>query len=148
VPRGRRPFAGAFDPVTQTLDKGIADVLGVLEGWARATQAKDGASHVFRFGATVSPYTFSQLAALLDTAPTARRNKSGDTPRTPLAKLAPKLDGPAAKLPAVRLPKVPEVQLPKVVRDLTRKLGLDGSDTGSGGGSNAPAAQLLDYLLK
>jgi phospholipid/cholesterol/gamma-HCH transport system substrate-binding protein len=140
-------FAGAFEPVTETLDKGIADVLGVLEGWARSTQARDTASHVFRFGATVSPYTFSALAGLLATQPTARRDKSSPRKRTPLVQIGPKLDAPAGKAPAIRLPKVPEVKLPEAVRDLTRKLGIGGSDPGSPT-ANAPASQLLDYLLK
>lgn len=48
-------FALAFSPVTRTLDKGFPDFLGLMEGWARATQSRDAASHVFRFGVTSNP---------------------------------------------------------------------------------------------
>jgi hypothetical protein len=41
-------FATALNPVSATLDTGTPDLLGFLEGWARAIQVKDGESHVFR----------------------------------------------------------------------------------------------------
>ncbi len=74
-------FSSAFGPVTQTLDQGAADILGVLEGWARSTQARDSGSHVFRFGLTVGADTFSSLAPLLRSTAATRRSR-GAAPAT------------------------------------------------------------------
>ncbi|MCW3064946.1 MAG: Virulence factor Mce family protein, partial [Solirubrobacterales bacterium] len=79
-------FATSFDPVTKTLDQGAPDVLGVTEGWARATQARDAGSHVFRFGLTVGADTFTSLLPLLGAATNA---KAGGT-NAPTHATAPK----------------------------------------------------------
>ena len=86
-------FATSFDPVTKTLDSGAADALGVLEGWARSTQSRDNASHIFRFGLTVSPETFTDLAPLLKTP--ALNSKHASTPKhiVSLPKLLPSKQG-------------------------------------------------------
>jgi virulence factor Mce-like protein len=143
-------FGESFEPVSGTLDKGIGDILGVLEGWARSTQPYDKASHVFRFGATVSPYTFSQIGAILDGQPQPSRRGAKDkrSVPSPLSQILPKVDDLKPKSPPDRLPKVPEVHVPKAVRDLARSLGLGGSPEQPRGETAAPVGQLLDYLLK
>jgi hypothetical protein len=56
----------ALVPVTTLLaDKsGAANLFGEMEGWARSTQGYDASSHIFRFGATISPASFAQLLAM------------------------------------------------------------------------------------
>jgi phospholipid/cholesterol/gamma-HCH transport system substrate-binding protein len=109
-------FAAEFDPVTQTLDKGIGDVLGVLEGWARSTQARDTASHVFRFGATAGPQTFSSLAAALPKSRPTKRERSHRAAPRPSA--APRPTVPDVKTPAFRTPELPKVKVPQVLPKL------------------------------
>jgi hypothetical protein len=103
-----RPLAGeldnfgkAFDPVTHTLDTGVGDILGVLEGWARSTQARDTASHVFRFGITVGPSSFASLARLFKGRKASRRDNAAPAPRTAAERLVQKLDVPGAKVPSL-----------------------------------------------
>jgi virulence factor Mce-like protein len=144
-------FATAFDPVTKTFDTGAPDVLGVLEGWARATQARDAASHVFRFGLTVSADTFSSLAPLLGPTETATASRhsavpvrasapSGSTRAAPASVQLAKASQPAtsgAGSAAVGLRRLPQV---------LAQLGLGGASSGTGG---PPSLQdLLNYLLK
>jgi hypothetical protein len=127
-------FASAFDPVTQTLDTGIGDLLGVLEGWARATQAKDAASHVFRFGATVGPGTLLSLLTAMQEEPTQRHPTDGRSPKaappTLPQRLAPQLKTPELRVP--HLPKIPQLNPPLP----------DASGAGDGG-----LHRLLDYLM-
>jgi len=125
-------FATAFTPVTKVLDSGIADVLGVLEGWARATQAKDTASHVFRFGLTLGADTFPALADLLRAA-TKPKAKPKQRDRTPARTLkTPKLTVPKLTLPT---PKTPSLPLPKTsVPELLEN-------------PQQEVQQLLDFLL-
>jgi phospholipid/cholesterol/gamma-HCH transport system substrate-binding protein len=153
VVRRMRPLAGqlaefgaAFDPVTQTLDKGIADVLGVLEGWARATQGHDGASHVFRFGLTGGTAAFADILPIMRAAERQARQQ-----KTPAAKRPSILKAP--KVPKV---KVPEVKLPPLLNNVTNTI-KDTLDKVTGalgigdhGGDPKSSAQrgLLDYLLK
>jgi phospholipid/cholesterol/gamma-HCH transport system substrate-binding protein len=44
---------------------GASSFFGEMEGWARSTQGYDAAGHVFRFGAAVSPASFTQLLSSL-----------------------------------------------------------------------------------
>jgi phospholipid/cholesterol/gamma-HCH transport system substrate-binding protein len=154
VARRLRPLAGEldtfsrdFDPVTQTLDKGIGDVLGVLEGWARATQAHDAASHVFRFGATIGPNSFEQLAALMQTPSQPQSAHRGLPVLTPTPV-------PAVKLPAVHLPGLPRPNvgqvahvLPQVLQQLPQKLGLAAPAQPRPDQNPSDAKPLLNYLL-
>jgi phospholipid/cholesterol/gamma-HCH transport system substrate-binding protein len=92
-------FSSTLRPVTGMLDQGIGNVLGLMEGWSRATQARDAASHVFRFGLTISPATFGSLAPLFAT--TSKRRTSARQPSlrsllAPLATPAPAPTAPAA----------------------------------------------------
>jgi phospholipid/cholesterol/gamma-HCH transport system substrate-binding protein len=158
VARRLRPLAGelntfsqSLDPVTQTLDKGIGDVLGVLEGWARATQAHDAGSHVFRFGATIGPNTFEQIGALMQATSQAQ---PATQRRLPVLMPHPL---PAVKVPAIHVPSLPRPvnqivnELPRVMQQLPQKLGLAAPSLGSAGPSTTPkrsdSKPLLDYLL-
>jgi phospholipid/cholesterol/gamma-HCH transport system substrate-binding protein len=105
-----RPLAGeldtfgkAFDPVTHTLDTGVGDILGVLEGWARSTQARDTASHVFRFGITVGTASFASLARLLKGQKASQRanGDKANPPSTPAERLIQKLDVRGPKGPSL-----------------------------------------------
>jgi phospholipid/cholesterol/gamma-HCH transport system substrate-binding protein len=140
-------FAAAFEPVTETLDTGIGDILGVLEGWARATQARDSAGHLFRFGLTVSSDTISSLAKFLATPdkkkakPAPRRPARTEPIKAGLPRL-PKADLPKAKLP--KLPAAPELKPGEGVDRLLDKLGVGGTEQGKGQATNG---DLLDFLL-
>jgi hypothetical protein len=155
-------FASAFDPVTRTLDQGAADVLGVLEGWARSTQARDAASHVFRFGVTVGPGTFTSLAPLLNAAAT----KTATHRRQPVGqRKIGAVASPAISVPSLSPP--PPKALPKplaglslssrvkqaqaTVQHLLQQVGLGGG-TAPGPAPAANSANslqnLINYLLK
>jgi phospholipid/cholesterol/gamma-HCH transport system substrate-binding protein len=159
-------FASAFDPVTRTLDQGAADILGVLEGWARSTQARDAASHVFRFGVTVGPDTFSALAPLLGAAsaakPATQRAARRAAPPAIPAVHVPAV-GPASTpgKPTLSLPKLPALNLQAsvkqaqaTVKHVLQQLGLGGGAPGGnpggapGGNPAGNLQSLVDYLLK
>jgi virulence factor Mce-like protein len=158
-------FSAALDPVTTTLDHGIGDVLGVLEGWARATQTRDAASHVFRFGVAIGAQTFDSLLPLLQTVAAGRAGKhrtaSPLTGRPHLSTHAPNTGAAPAKpgLPLpVHVPPPPGLQstvqhTQSTVHQLLGALGLSGSQAshrpGAGDSSNGSNLQsLLNYLLK
>lgn len=140
-------FADAFAPVSKTLDTGIGDILGVLEGWARATQGKDKGSHIFRFGLTISADTYSSLAALLK-PPAARRTPArGDRPtskRPPLT--LPKLPLPQRPAGGHKPITVPVPELPVVGGAVDGVLNALGVDTGRDR-QDAGSTPLLDLLL-
>lgn len=77
----------ALVPVTHLLadQGGAANLFGEMEGWARSTQGYDASSHIFRFGATVSPASFKQLLSMvgLPGLPALHRQRSAAT--APLA---------------------------------------------------------------
>jgi len=132
-----------LDPFSDLLDKGAPDIFGVMEGWARSTQGRDAASHIFRFGASSGSDT---VAGLL--APPAERRK-----RRP-ARPAPSRDIPAPsvtpKLPPVKVPKLPV--LPDGVADaLNRALEKPGEAVGKTlddvTGQAERTEPLLDFLL-
>lgn len=140
-----RRFADASDPVTRVLDHGIADVLGVLQGWARAIQNTDGAGHVFRVNAVVGSDVLNAVRRYIEDGGRRKRtprrgSRDPRPPRRESAAPAPspparRDDGrpplPALRLPELRLPTGP-VQLPDV----------DPDDVVDG------VQPLLDFLLK
>ena len=94
-------FSAASDPVTKVLDTGAADILGVLEGWARATQGRDSASHIFRFGLTVSPAAIANLFPTF-APPGAQASKPRAAPRPspgPRPRRRPRRPRPPAREP-------------------------------------------------
>jgi virulence factor Mce-like protein len=129
-------FATAFDPVTTTLDRGVDDLLGYLEGWARAIQVGDGASHMFRNQLVLSPEVVERLAGYLRPGRSRRQRSS--------LRLSP-------AVPQVRLPQAPTVK--KLTSDLEQ---VAGSVRGHveqlvSGSSPVPdqgqVSKLLGYLL-
>jgi len=123
-------FARTADPVTQSLDAGIADLLGMMEGWTRAIQNRDGTGHVYRLGIGLSPQLIHALtkdfiAPQLTRAPRRRGIANPVAPGLQVPGLA---GGPGVpQLPHVKLPKIEAPRLPA---------------------SDAPVHKLLDYLLK
>ena len=142
-------FSAASDPVTRTLDTGggAADILGVLEGWARATQAHDGASHIFRFGLTVGPGAIANLFPTFASKPRAGQPAK----RTPAhARKAPAA-GPA---PAAQPRSPARRSSPTTLNQITReKLGAAPQGLGRPAerrrekNQNRGLQPLLDYLL-
>lgn len=134
-------FGQGLEPVSGTLDSGVGDLLGFLEGWARAIQTADGPSHMFRNQVNLSPELVTRLMSGYIDKSTARQN------RTPTTRLTPAPASP--KLPSVKLPKLPELQLPRLrdhVRDAVRKLN-DVVGGGTRGDQPDSSQTLLDFLL-
>jgi phospholipid/cholesterol/gamma-HCH transport system substrate-binding protein len=139
-------FSTASDPVTKTLDTGAADILGVLEGWARATQGRDAASHIFRFGLTISPAAIANLFPAFATKPGQSEQLNKKSRRS-----APK--APAGSAPATPAPGSGTPKAPKNLNGITQqKLSeLQQALQGLPGGpqnQNRGLQPLLDYLLK
>ena len=142
------PFSAALDPVSRTLDKGTPDILGVLEGWARATQGRDGSSHVFRFGLTVSPDTFSSLAPLFAATKGGAGKVLGNAVKA--ATTVNRVLGVQPSHSSAGTPAAPSAQTPKQLQSaaqgLLQQLGLGGTPTGPSLQSSLQG--LLGYLLK
>lgn len=134
-------YGGAADPFFEVLATEAPDLLGTMEGWARATQGKDNASHVFRFGASSSRDTFALLlgdAAPGDGSTSSKRRRDTDRgqrdTRPPGSRSAPG-DGWAA-------PVVPDL------RDLGTLPGPSaGAPRTNGAGQQSSDSALLDFLL-
>jgi phospholipid/cholesterol/gamma-HCH transport system substrate-binding protein len=166
-------FASALQPVGTTLDRGIGDVLGLMEGWARSTQGRDTAGHVFRFGLTVSPATFSSLATLLSPAtkkasrPAAVKQvlstvlnaltKPAPAPRTPtppvvnsLKQLVPALTNTIKNVSATLTKATTQLTAPvnQTVAQAVKALQQLGIGSGSPSGQAPTLKELLSYLLR
>lgn len=135
--------AQAAAPVTEMLDEGSADLLGMMQGWARAIQNRDGTGHVFRVGVELGQDVLNMLDRALGAAPRRaerrpRRERSAPAtprPQTPAAP-APR---PEPLLPVPRLPKLPSIEVP----------GLPPIDLGRGVDRLAEQTErLLDFLLR
>ncbi len=131
----------ALEPVSAALDDGIADVLGMLQGWARAIQNRDAAGHVFRVSATVGQDALNKLdGSLARDRRAGRRRPRRSTPDTPAPRPAPLLlpqpstPSRLPELPVVRVPGLPPIELPDLDRGADRVAG--------------EAQALLDFLLK
>ena len=123
-------FADALAPVSATFDRGVGDLLGYIEGWARAIQVGDGASHMFRNQLVLSPDIVERLLAGY-LRPKRRHSRRAPVPDRASARppAAPSPDTPLPKPPA--LPRLPELEQTLKVPE-------------------PPSAQtepLLDYLL-
>jgi phospholipid/cholesterol/gamma-HCH transport system substrate-binding protein len=133
-------FAGSADAATDTVDQGTGDLLGMMEGWARATQNRDGAGHVFRLGTTLSPALLTALNKSF-ISPTRRRPTSRQRrPEAPALSTPTRRSGdgqrPSPEAPALQ-PRLPRVTLPAL-----------GASAPSSAPRGAPLQHLLDYLLK
>jgi phospholipid/cholesterol/gamma-HCH transport system substrate-binding protein len=137
-------FAHSLNPVTQTLNVGIGDLLGVMEGWARAIQGRDAAGHVFRTQAALPPAATleSLLGAYLTTGSASRPRASARRTSRPAAAGRAPVPSPAATASPSRpgaapaLPPLPPVRIPK--------LPVAGSSSGNAAGT---LSKLLNYLL-
>jgi phospholipid/cholesterol/gamma-HCH transport system substrate-binding protein len=66
-------FSDTLAPTTKTLDLTAPDLLAALEGWARATQTRDGLGFVFRGSLILSPVLLESLVQrFVVAAPTSK----------------------------------------------------------------------------
>ena len=131
-PTSRRlaTFATSLAPVSTLLDEGTADLLGTLEGWARAIQLRDGPSHFFRGQLVLSPDLVTALVDSYIAPSTAKAKRRGTlAPRPPATVPSQRKPGStgAIKPPLEPLPGIEAPLLPKVSEAVT---------------------DLLDYLLE
>jgi phospholipid/cholesterol/gamma-HCH transport system substrate-binding protein len=124
-------FAGALSPVVRGLNNSIEDVLGYYEGYARALQDQDSASHIYH-----AAQTFADLSQMiqsyeqmmrLESAGMRRRGGRG-RPRLLVGALLAPTHGASrsaspghAPLPAVSLP-LPAPSVPPTLDHLLRYL--------------------------
>jgi ABC-type transporter Mla subunit MlaD len=149
VARRLQEFATDFAPVSTTFDKGIGNLLGFLEGWARAIQVGDGASHMFRNQLVVSSEIVTHLLDGYLRPASHNRRAPASPPRPSVAVAAP--SAPAASAPATPAspssPKLPPVTAPGAtqrVQSLVQQLSQTLSPPPSQG---SQMSQLLHYLL-
>jgi phospholipid/cholesterol/gamma-HCH transport system substrate-binding protein len=140
----------AFGPFTQLLDDVDQDLFGLMEGWARSTQGRDEASHVFRFGATTGSDT---LAVLL--SPAAKKPGRAPGAKKPSAPdetaAAPQPASGPTQLPGVEVPSL-DALLPGVLGQVDKLVKKPPLETVNGlldRLNRAPKSgePLLDYLL-
>jgi len=146
-------FARSLDPVSRLLEGSIDDVLGILEGWARATQARDGLGHLFRGQLVITEQVITSYLRQLE--PRSRRAakspRAGRAPERPRPDTAPKAPEPPRatrprdeesrpRLPDAVKPVIPDVDgVPEVVPP------NPGAPPAAPGDDHVE--ELLDYLL-
>jgi virulence factor Mce-like protein len=149
VARRLQAFATDFGPVSTIFDEGVGNLLGFLEGWARAIQVGDGASHMFRNQLVVSSEIVQHL---LDgyLRPASHTQPAAAAPPRPSVAAA-TASASATSAPASpagsRSPKLPPVRVPGVtqrVQSLVQQLNQTLSPPVSQGNQ---VSQLLHYLL-
>jgi phospholipid/cholesterol/gamma-HCH transport system substrate-binding protein len=136
-------YVGRLDPVTDLFDHGIADLLGVLQGWARTTRNKDAAGHVLRADLVMGGDLRGQLLDYIDDAGTARsrRAKTRRRARTPAPENAPQVD---RRRDGSQVDELLRRELPRVVEPLQQQPQVqDVQDA-----LDALPYPLLDYLLE
>lgn len=142
-------FATALDPVSATFDQGIGDLLGYLEGWARAIQVGDGASHMFRNQLVLSPELVERLlSGYLRPGSSRRLRRPSRRPSQDASPPSSAPSPPSPMLPGPRLPRTP--RLPDVAGDVRRQLEQLGQLTEQLPRPNADddPSRLLDFLLQ
>lgn len=154
-------FAQRVVPVTKVLGISTPDLLGVLEGWGRAIQGRDGRGHAFHGGVT---FGAGMLQTLLqppgDGAGTKKHatteHAKPDAPAKAAPLLPPVVDDLLPKVAATPkrlsddLPTAVQ-ELPKTVENIIKALTGQkppGEQPQSGGTKSASMQSLLDYLLK
>jgi virulence factor Mce-like protein len=137
-------FASDLNPVSSTLNTGIGDTLGLMEGWARAIQDRDAAGHLFRPYVVTPPDAIAQgllgtfintgtllpagghhkrAATAMPAAPTAATPAPAPTaPAAPVAKPVVSHAGGGLPLP-VKLPSLALPSIPKLASSLGSLLG-------------------------
>jgi virulence factor Mce-like protein len=74
-------FTDRVQPTTKVLGASIDDLLGVLEGWGRAIQGRDGLSHVFHGQVTLGADAVKTIIdAVTPAAPAKKQGGSGRRP--------------------------------------------------------------------
>jgi virulence factor Mce-like protein len=138
-------FAGDLRPASSALGLSVDDLLGTIEGWARAIQQRDGVGHFFRADLRIAP---DLLQSAVDKDPeTRRRARRSPRPGAPAPTATP-LPGVPVPHPAVPAPKVPDVPPLPAVPDvpLPKLPGAPQVPDPAGDGRHS-ADKLLDYLL-
>ena len=121
-------FSTQLAPLSRTLNLSIDDTLGLIEGWARAIQDRDGVGHMFHGKATIGPDFFRALVnAPLSTNATSRRagKRSQRQPSVRLPQLPAAATKPLSKLLegiTNRLPRLTSKLAPPPVPRDTRKI--------------------------
>ena len=133
-------FADAAEPMVAVLGgSAMPDILGLLEGWGRSIQGRDGLGHQFHGRAVMGTDFFRHLIASYPEEKTskAKRGKNGQKPSTAA-------EGRSEQTPAGRPPA--ESRAKHVLRDLGDKLrGLAGRALEKV--KEAADKRLLDYLV-
>jgi virulence factor Mce-like protein len=129
-------FASSLAPISALADHGaINDLLGFLEGWARAIQTRDAAGHVFRIDSLLPPATIkSLLGYVLGRSP--GRTKTAREPRPAITAPRPQLQLPEVKRPQPSTGKRPAIPaLPQAIQKTVTD-------------ATTSVQKLLDYLLE
>lgn len=144
-------FATRAKPLTRVLGDSTPDLLGVLEGWGRAIQGRDGRGHAFHGGVTFGANVLQSL--LEDPASAPKQQKARKKSRQPTRPSSPQSQSaPSRPRPTVPLPVIGKVldAVPDAIETLNDTLeSLTGDLTGGlkqGAEKRDPKA-LLDYLL-
>jgi ABC-type transporter Mla subunit MlaD len=127
-------FGGAFRPVSTTFDRGVGDLLGFVEGWARAIQVGDGAGHMFRNQLVMSPEIVQRLLAGYLRPSRRAHRRAVHVPR-PLSRV------PVGAPQQPKLPAVPLPDAPKAVHELIQAIDQ------APAAASPQASELLNYLL-
>jgi phospholipid/cholesterol/gamma-HCH transport system substrate-binding protein len=142
-------LAAAAPPLTSSLGTGIDDILGFVQGWARAIQTRDGISHLFSGHIALTPESINsavrRLAAQQQTPPRKRRKFRERRPSPVPSTQRPATSGHAPKAPT---PKQALQDTLGVVGKLLDTI-TDRLPGGSRKPENGSSLQgLLDHLLK
>jgi phospholipid/cholesterol/gamma-HCH transport system substrate-binding protein len=135
-------YVGRLDPVTDLFDRGIADLLGVLQGWARTTRNKDAAGHVLRADLVMGGDLRGKLLDYIGGAGRARsrRVEPRRRARTPAPENAPQEVGRREGSP---LDELLRRELPRVADPVRKQPQVQGVQDAL----DALTPPLLDYLL-
>jgi hypothetical protein len=161
VLRRAQPALGALSslartapPLTTALDTGIDDLLGFVQGWARAIQSRDGPGHIFRGHVSLGPAAIRSAVSNLLRQPGARRKprgRSDDSNRVapshaaPASPSSPTPPKPAATPDSGLLNIIPGA-VDELLQPLTGRLPLD--KLGFPAQDDQRLGPLLDYLLR
>lgn len=115
-------FADAAEPTVAVLgDSAMPDILGLLEGWGRSIQGRDGLSHQFHGRASVGTDFFRHLISSYPEKTASKAKRAGDDRKPSSASEAEPEQAPAARPPA-------ESRAKHVLDDLADKVkGLTGN---------------------
>jgi len=80
-----RDLAGDAEPLTSTLDRSAADLLGVMQNWALAIQTRDATSHLFRVSLSLTPDVVRVLGRTVKGEGAARKRQPVLRPGSPAA---------------------------------------------------------------